>query len=222
MDMEVLTKNLKILKHPIINHNLAIIRDKNTDCEKFKNALKRITYSLLYEATSNLPMMLKVIETPLMETTCEVFDENAQLIIAPILRAGMIFCEIAQELLPFANVHHIGMYRDEETLEPVWYYDKRKEIKKDKDKVHVIILDPMLATGNSAIDTIKNFISKGVKEENIIFMSLISSPEGVKKVSGKFNKVKIITAALDEKLNSKGYIMPGLGDAGDRIYNTID
>ena len=214
--------NVTILNHPIISHNLAIIRDKNTDCEKFKNALKRITYSLIYESTKNIPLAQKEIETPLMKTTCEVFDNEAQLIIAPILRAGMIFCEIAQELLPFANVHHIGMYRDEETLEPVWYYDKRKEIKKDKNKVQVIILDPMLATGNSAVDTIKNFISKGVLEKNITFMSLISSPEGIKKVQDNFKEVKIITASLDEKLNSKGYIMPGLGDAGDRIYNTID
>ena len=212
--------NVTILNHPIISHNLAIIRDKNTDCEKFKNELKRITYSLIYESTKNIPLVQKEIETPLMKTNCEVFDNEAQLIIAPILRAGMIFCEIAQELLPFANVHHIGMYRDEETLEPVWYYDKRKEIKKDKNKVQVIILDPMLATGNSAVDTIKNFISKGVLEKNITFMSLISSPEGIKKVQDNFNEVKIITASLDEKLNSKGYIMPGLGDAGDRIYNT--
>ena len=215
-------EQVKILKHPIIKHNLAIIRDKNTDCEKFKNALKRITYSLIYEATANLPTISKTIETPLMETTCEVFDSRAQLIIAPILRAGMIFCEVAQELLPFANIHHIGMYRDEETLEPVWYYDKRKEIKEDKDKIFVLVLDPMLATGNSAIDAVENFISKGVKEENIIFVSLISSPEGINKLSKAHPKVKIITSALDEKLNSKGYILPGLGDAGDRIYNTPD
>lgn len=215
-------EQIKILEHPIIKHNLAIIRDKNTDCEKFKNALKRITYSLIYEATANLPTISKTVETPLTSTTCEVFDNRAQLIIAPILRAGMIFCEVAQELLPFANVHHIGMYRDEETLEPIWYYDKRKEIKEDKDKVFVLLLDPMLATGNSAIDAVENFISKGVKEENIIFVSLISSPEGVKKLNKAYSKVKIITSALDEKLNSKGYILPGLGDAGDRIYNTLD
>ena len=219
--MEVLAK-VKVLNHPTVKHNLAIIRDKNTDCERFKNALKRITYSLIYEATRNLPTVEKVVETPLMKTTCEVFDENAQLIIAPILRAGMIFCEVAQDLLPFANVHHIGMYRDEETLEPVWYYDKRKEIKEDKDKVFVIILDPMLATGNSAVDAVKNFISKGVREENIVFVNLISSPEGIKKLSGSHPKVQIISATLDEKLNSKGYILPGLGDAGDRIYNTLD
>ena len=215
-------QNVKILNHPVINHNLAIIRDKNTDCEKFKNALRRITYSLIFVATKNLPTIQKEIETPLTNTTCEVFDDNAQLIIAPILRAGMIFCEVAQDLLPFANVHHIGMYRDEETLEPVWYYDKRKEIKEDKDKVFVIILDPMLATGNSAIDAVKNFISKGVKEENITFISLISSPEGITKLTTICPKVQIITSALDEKLNSKGYIIPGLGDAGDRIYNTLD
>ena len=219
--MEVLAK-VKVLNHPTVKHNLAIIRDKNTDCERFKNALKRITYSLIYEATRNLPTVEKVVETPLMKTTCEVFDENAQLIIAPILRAGMIFCEVAQDLLPFANVHHIGMYRDEETLEPVWYYDKRKEIKEDKDKVFVIILDPMLATGHSAVDAVKNFISKGVREENSVFVNLISSPEGIKKLSSSHPKVQIISATLDEKLNSNGYILPGLGDAGDRIYNTLD
>ena len=220
--MKALAKNIVILNHPIISQNLSIIRDKNTNCERFKNALKRITYSLIYEATKDLPMMKKEIETPLEKTVCDVFDNEAQLIIAPILRAGMIFCEVAQDLLPFANVHHIGMYRDEETLEPVWYYDKRKEIKENKQKVKVIILDPMLATGNSAIDAIKNFISKGVMEENIVFMSLISSPEGVEKVNSRFPKVKIVTSALDRALNSKGYILPGLGDAGDRIYNTID
>ena len=219
--MEVLAK-VKVLDHPTVKHNLAIIRNKNTDCEKFKNALKRITYSLIYEATRNLPTVEKIVETPLMKTTCEVFDESAQLIIAPILRAGMIFCEVAQDLLPFANVHHIGMYRDEETLEPVWYYDKRKEIKEDKEKVFVIILDPMLATGNSAVDAVENFIAKGVKEENIVFVNLISSPEGIKRLSSARPKVQIISAALDEKLNSKGYILPGLGDAGDRIYNTPD
>lgn len=220
--MEVLTKNIKILSNPIISHNLAIIRDKNSDCEKFKNAVKRITYALVFEAAANMPVVEKEIETPLEKTTCKVFDSSSQLIIAPILRAGMIFSEVAQELLPYANVHHIGMYRDEETLEPVWYYDKRKEIKKDKNKVHVIILDPMLATGNSAVDAIKNFISKGVLEENITFMSLISSPEGLKKVGEKFEKIKIVTASLDRTLNSKGYILPGLGDAGDRIFNTVD
>lgn len=220
--MEVLTSNkVKILSHPIIDCNLAIIRDKNSDCERFKNALKRITYPLIFEATKDLPLIEKEVETPIEKTVCKIFNPSCQLIIAPILRAGMIFCEVAQEILPFANVHHIGMYRDEKTLEPVWYYDKRKEIKQDKKSVYVIILDPMLATGRSAIDAVKNFISKGVLEENIVFMSLISSPEGIKELTGRYPKVKLVTASLDRQLNSKGYIMPGLGDAGDRIYNTI-
>lgn len=220
--MEVLKNNVTVLNHPIISHNLALIRDKNSTSETFKNALKRITYSLIYEASKNLPTQKVTVETPLEKTVCEVFDKEAQLILAPILRAGMIFCETAQEILPFANIHHIGMYRDEKTLEPVWYYDKRKKIKEDKNKVHLIILDPMLATGNSAYDTIKNFISKGVKEENIVFMCLIASPCGIEKLTNSFKKIKIVTASIDRELNSKGYILPGLGDAGDRIYNTID
>ncbi len=221
--METLTKkNVKVLKHPVISHNLSIIRDKNSSCEIFKNALRRITYPLIFEATSALPLKTVEVETPLEKTETEVFDNSCQLIVAPILRAGMIFCEVVQDILPFANIHHIGMYRDETTLEPVWYYNKRKEIKQDKNKVFVIILDPMLATGNSAIDAIKNFIDKGIKEENMVFMSLISSPEGIEKVTGMFPEVKIVTASLDRQLNSKGYIMPGLGDAGDRIYNTVE
>ncbi len=220
--MEVLTNKLTVLKHPLINHNLAIIRDKNSSSETFKNALKRITYALIFEAAKNIKTKNKEIETPVAKTNCEVFDDDYQVIIAPILRAGMIFCEVAQEMLPFSNVHHIGMYRDEETLEPVWYYDKRKKIKQDKSKVQVIILDPMLATGNSGIDAIKNFISKDILEENIVFMCLISSPEGIKRIQRFFPKVQIVTAAIDKELNSKGYIVPGLGDAGDRIYNTPD
>jgi uracil phosphoribosyltransferase len=220
--MEVLTNKLTVLKHPLIDHNLAIIRDKNSSSETFKNALKRITYALIFEATKNIKTKTKEIETPVAKTNCEVFDDDYQVIIAPILRAGMIFCEVAQEMLPFSNVHHIGMYRDEETLEPVWYYDKRKKIKQDKSKVQVIILDPMLATGNSGIDAIKNFISKDILEENIVFMCLISSPEGIKRIQRFFPKVQIVTAAIDKELNSKGYIVPGLGDAGDRIYNTPD
>ena len=220
--MELLTNKLTVLKHPLIDYNLSIIRDKNTSCEMFRIALKRITYALIFEATKNLKTTIKEIETPMAKTSCEVFDEDCQLIIAPILRAGMIFCEVAQEMLPFANVHHIGMYRNEETLEPVWYYNKKKEIKKDKSKVQLIIVDPMLATGNSAADAIKNFKSKGILEENIVFMSLISSPVGVDKVSKMFPKVQIVTACLDRGLNSNGYIVPGLGDAGDRIYNTLD
>ena len=217
-----LTKNLTILNHPLISHNLSIIRDKNTSSEIFRNAVKKISYALIYEAAKFIPMKEISVETPLETTKMAAFDDDAQLVLAPILRAGMVFCETAQELLPFANVHHIGMYRNEETLEAVWYYDKIKPLKQNKDKVFVIILDPILATGNSGADGIQNFINKGVKEENITFMSLICAPEGVEKVSSKFPAVRIISAVMDKKLNSHGYILPGLGDAGDRIYNTVE
>lgn len=221
--MELIQEHkIQILNHPVISTNLAIIRNKNTDCERFRLALRRISYFLIYEAAKSLPVMKKEVETPLVKTVCDVIDEEAQIIVAPILRAGLAFCEVAQEILPFSNVHHIGMYRDEKTLEPVWYYDKKKKIKEDKNKIHVLILDPMLATGNSAKDAISNFISKGVLEKNIVFVSLIASPEGVEKINSNYPNVKIISAALDEKLNSKGYILPGLGDAGDRIFNTAE
>lgn len=220
--MTALTLNLKIIDNPIVKHNLTILRDKNSSSETFRSALKRISYALVYEAAKDIILVDKKIQTPLVETTGQVFDNSSQFIIAPILRAGMIFCEVAQELLPFANIHHIGMFRNEKTLEPVWYYDKDKKIIDDKSKVRLLIVDPMLATGNSAVDTIKNFLSKGILEENIVFMCLISSPQGVEKINSEFKKVRIVTAALDEGLNSKGYIVPGLGDAGDRIYNTLD
>ena len=215
-------KNFTVLNHPIISHNLAIIRDKNSSCEAFRAALRKITYALVFEASRNIPMSEKTIETPIEKTKVDVFDSSAQLILAPILRAGLAFSEIASELLPFANVHHIGMYRDERTLEPIWYYDKKKKMIEDKSKAFVIILDPMLATGNSGVDAIQNFIKKGVHQEHITFMSLISAPEGVKNILNKFPDVKIVTAAYDRQLNSKGYIMPGLGDAGDRIFNTVE
>lgn len=213
-------KNFKIVKHPIIEHNLSIIRDKNTSCESFRNSIQKIAYALILSASEDLPIVEKEVETPIKKTTCKVFDNSCQIIVAPILRAGMIFLQAAVDILPFANVHHIGMYRDEKTLEPIWYYDKKKEILKDKAKVKVLILDPMLATGNSAVDAITNFLNKGIKEKNITFVSLVCAPVGVNKINKKYPGVKIITASLDECLNDKGYIVPGLGDAGDRIYNT--
>ncbi len=221
IDLEVKTKNVIVVNHPVIKHNLSVLRDKNSDCEKFKNALKRITYFLLFEALKDIPLVEKEIETPLKKTVCQVYDKSSQLIIAPILRAGLIFSEIAHEIAPHANIHHIGMFRDEKTLEPVWYYDKKKEIIENKEKVHLIIVDPMLATGNSSVDCTKNFTDKGILEQNIVFMSLISSPQGIEKLNTEFPKLKIVTASIDEGLNAKGYILPGLGDAGDRIYNTL-
>ena len=150
----------------------------------------------------------------------ETQEEEFYYAYAEGLRAGMIFCEIAQELLPFANVHHIGMYRDEETLEPVWYYDKRKEIKEDKNKVFVLILDPMLATGGSAIDAVKTLKKYGVK--NISFICIIAAPEGAKAFAEAYPDIPLYIGALDRELNENAYICPGLGDCGDRIYGTVD
>ena len=133
----------------------------------------------------------------------------------------MVFSDIAQELLPFAHIHHLGMYRNEKTLEPIWYYNKMKGKFKNPENTYVFILDPMLATGNSGYDAVHNFVKQGIKEENIVFMSLISAPEGVERLSKAYGKIRIVTAQLDETLNEKGYIVPGLGDAGDRIFNTL-
>ena len=139
-----------------------------------------------------------------------------------ILRAGLIFSDIANEIMPYATVRHIGMYRDEETLTPIWYYNKIPiEFENPENKI-ILILDPMLATGNSAIDAIKLFVNKNVPEKNIRFVSLISAPEGLEKVTALYPDVQIVTANIDECLNEMGYIRPGLGDAGDRIFNTVE
>ncbi len=214
-------KNVTILNHPLIKHNLTILRDKETSCEMFNMALKRISYALFFESAKFLPTEKITVETPITKTTSEVIKKDIDVIIAPILRAGLVFSDVAQMLLPFAHVHHLGMYRNEETLEPIWYYNKMKGKYKNIDKTFVLILDPMLATGNSGYDAVHNFVKQGIKEENIIFMSLISAPEGITRLTKVYKKLKIVTAQLDEKLNEKGYIVPGLGDAGDRIFNTL-
>lgn len=220
--METITaQNVTVLNHPLIKHNLAVLRDKNTNSEMFNMALKRIAYALFFEATKNLPTETIKVETPVNETENEVVRRDIDVIVAPILRAGLVFSDIAQQLLPFAHVHHLGMYRNEETLEPIWYYNKMKGKFKNPDETYIFILDPMLATGNSGYDAVHNFVKQGIKEENIVFVSLISAPEGIKKLTNAYKNLKIVTAQSDLCLNAKGYIVPGLGDAGDRIFNTL-
>lgn len=218
---ETKNANLTILSHPLIKHNLTVMRDKTTTTEVFNLALKRITYALFYESTKFLPTEDIKVETPIKKTTSKIISKNIDIIVAPILRAGLVFSDIAQELLPFAHIHHLGMYRNEKTLEPIWYYNKMKGKFKNPENTYVFILDPMLATGNSGYDAVHNFVKQGIKEENIVFMSLISAPEGVERLSKAYGKIRIVTAQLDETLNEKGYIVPGLGDAGDRIFNTL-
>lgn len=215
-------KNIVVCKHPLSQHNLSIIRDKDTSAEVFRNAVKRLTYLLFYMATEDLEVENIQVQTPLMACDSQVLKRSTNIIIAPILRAGLIFSDIASEVIPFASIQHIGMYRDEKTLTPVWYYNKTPiEFERPNDNI-ILILDPMLATGNSAIECIKLFVNKGIPQKNIRFVSLISAPEGLNKIHSIYPDVKIITANIDAGLNSNGYIMPGLGDAGDRIFNTLE
>ncbi len=211
--------NVTIIEHPVVKHNLSVLRDKNTDGEKFRCALRRISYAVFLEATKFLPTQTIDIETPVCPCTGKVIDQKADLIIAPILRAGMMFCEVAQEMMPSARINHLGMYRDEQTLKPVWYYNKYGTIENPESAL-IFVLDPMLATGNSAVDGVDNFVKKGVPQENITFVCLLAAPAGIKRLSEKFPNIRIITCSVDKDLNSKGYIVPGLGDAGDRIFNT--
>lgn len=210
-----------VCDHPLCHHNLSIIRDKNTSSEMFRNAIRRLTYLLLYTATQDLETEDKVTITPMAECTTQILRQDVKIIIAPILRAGLIFSDIASEILPTASIRHIGMYRDEKSLKPVWYYDKTPIMFDDPQKTIVFILDPMIATGNSGLDTIKLFASKRVPTKNIRFVSLIAAPEGLARIRKYYPDLKITTAHIDDSLTKTGYILPGLGDAGDRIFNTV-
>ena len=216
-----MSSNLHEINHPLCRENLAILRDKKTKSEQFRAALKRVAYFLIYEACRDLQTEEVIVETPLVKTNLKRIDRKIKLIAAPILRAGLGFSDVIAELLPEISIQHIGMYRDEKTLKPVWYYDKTPIEYKNPEKLKIFILDPMLATGNSSIEAIKLFTNKKIPPENITLITLLAAPDGVKKVHHAFGDVRIFTACVDEKLNEKGYILPGLGDAGDRIFNTL-
>lgn len=216
----ITNQNICVIEHPVVKHNLSVLRNEKTDGEKFRCALRRISYAVFLEATKNLPTQVNEIKTPVCSCKSEIIKEDVNLIIAPILRAGMMFCEVAHEMMPQAHIHHLGMYRDERTLQPVWYYNKISKALDDPQNALVFVLDPMLATGNSATDAVGNFVKKGIPEKNIVFVCLLAAPVGIERLSSTFPGVKIITCAIDKELNAKGYIVPGLGDAGDRIFNT--
>lgn len=221
MKSEYKVQNILVIDHPLISHNLTILRDQNTCSERFRNAVRNISKILLISATDNIPTINKKIETPLIETQAKVIDPQSQIIVAPILRAGLAISEAANDILPDARIHHIGLYRDETTLKPVSYYNNLPKDFADPNNVFVYILDPMLATGGSAVAAIKLFIDLCIPEENIRFISLICAPEGINKLHSEYKNIKIITASVDKELNSIGYIVPGLGDAGDRTFNTV-
>ena len=213
--------NLKIISNPIVNQSLCTLRDKNTDTQGVRLAARTLTRILLYEATKHLPQHEIEIETPLTKFTTKTINPNIEIIISPILRAGLIFTDEAVDILPQAAIRHIGMYRDEKTLKPVWYYNKvPMPVDKPSKDYYVYITDPMLATGNSLIEAIRLYVEKGIPETNICCVCMISSPLGIEAVFNEFPAINLIVAAVDSHLNERGYIVPGMGDAGDRIYNT--
>lgn len=212
--------NVRILENPVVLLNLCTMRDKNTSSQGVRIATRKITRSLLYEAAKNLPLVDVEIETPLTKFTTKTIDPDINLIISPILRAGLIFTDEAIDILPQACIRHIGMYRDEKTLKPVWYYNKVPMEAPNPDKFYIYITDPMLATGNSLIEAIKLYANKGIPIKNIKVICIIAAPEGIENIQKHYPDIEIITAAVDERLNDKGYIVPGMGDAGDRIFNT--
>lgn len=203
-----------IADHPLIQHKVTILRDKNTSSKQFRELIREITQLMVYEATRDLPLCDVEVETPLAKTTGRQIA-GRKLAFVPILRAGLGMVDGAVELVPSARVGHIGLYRDEETMKPVEYYCK---LPGDIHEREVIVLDPMLATGGSAVDAIGQIKQRGPK--NIKFMCIIAAPEGLKVLSETHPDVQIYCAALDDHLNEKCYIVPGLGDAGDRIFGT--
>ena len=207
--------NLHILDHPLITHKLSIMRNKRTGSKDFRELLDEIALLMGYELTRDLPLEEIQIETPIMPMKAKVV-KGKKLAIVPILRAGLGMVNGLQTLVPVAKVGHIGLYRDPETHKPVEYYSKLPTDVADR---LVILVDPMLATGGSAVDALSMLKAKGCKQ--IRFMCLVAAPEGVAKVQEAHPDVDIYAAALDECLNDHAYIIPGLGDAGDRIFGTL-
>lgn len=203
-----------LMDHPLIQHKMSIIRDKNTGSKEFRELVKEISVLLAYEVTRTLKLMETTIETPICKTNVRTIEGIKQAIV-PILRAGLGMVDGFLELLPTARVGHIGLYRDPETLKPVEYYCK---LPTDIEKREVYVLDPMLATGGSGIAAIKFLKDRGAK--SIKFVCLISCPEGIAAMQDAHPDVDIYVASIDEKLNDHAYIVPGLGDAGDRLFGT--
>ena len=204
---------ITVVHHPLLQVKMSVLRDLNTNCPTFRRVIGEVAMLLTFEATKNIPLEAHTVTTPLAETIGHSIKGTVNVI--PILRAGLGFLEGVLSVLPEANVGPIGMARDEETLEPVEYYCK---IPKDLDAYNIVV-DPMLATGGSAVAAINQLKKRGLK--NITFMCLVAAPEGVKRLNEAHPDVPIIAAALDDHLNEKGYIVPGLGDAGDRIFGTV-
>ncbi len=207
-------ENLIVVDNPLVRAELTVLRNKDTDTKNFRASLERIAYSLAIAASENFELEEIEVETPLEKTAGYYIAK--EIVLIPVLRAGLSLVHAFLQLMPDAKVGHVGLQRDEKTLEPVDYYFKAP---KNLAKAKTLVLDPMLATGGSASAAISSLKKKGARD--IIFVSLIAAPEGVERLRKEHPDVKIYTAALDRKLNDIGYILPGLGDAGDRTFGTL-
>ncbi len=212
--MKATFKNFTLIDHPLVKRDITLLRDKKTQTEIFRSAVRRLSNILAVEINKDLKLKEINVETPLEKTKGYKLDED--IVLVPVLRAGLSMVNGFLDVIPDCNVGHIGLQRNEETLLPTEYYFK---IPKLKSNSKVILLDPMLATGGSASEALKYLKSKGAKK--IIFACLVASPEGIKKLNKVHPNVKIFGTALDRELDSKGYILPGLGDAGDRTFGTL-
>lgn len=204
----------ELKSHPLVSHNLAILRSKEADNQRFREAAQRLSTMIYVAATETLDTIDKQVETPLKHTTERVLVDEVWLV--PILRAGLAMVNVGLELIPEAHVGFVGLYRDEETLMPQYYYKNLPDFK--KSTAACFVLDPMLATGGSVIAALDLLKENGA--QNITLLTLICAPEGLKEVFAKHPDIHIFTASIDEQLNEAGYIIPGLGDAGDRYFGT--
>ncbi len=207
--------NITVIHHPLIEHKLSILRDEKTDPFHFRLLVDEISYLMLFEATRDLPLKDVSVQTPVAVADAKKLD--TKIMICPILRAALGMLDGIFKLIPDASVGFLGFQRNEKTLEAEFYYAK---LPKDYENRTAIIIDPMFATGGTAIDAVNFLKSKGIKD--IRFIALVSAPEGLEKFSNIHSDVKVYTAHIDDGLNENGYIVPGLGDAGDRVFNTVD
>ncbi len=209
-----MNKNFFLIQHPVIKRDVTILRDKNTDSETFRAALQRVSNILAVELSKEFKLTETEVETPLEKTQGAKLTHD--IILVPVLRAGLGMVNGFLQIIPEAKVGHIGLQRDEETLKPIEYYYK---VPKHLETAEVVMLDPMLATGGSASKALKYLKKRGASK--LVFACLVAAPEGIDKIKSEHPDVKIYAAALDRELNSKGYILPGLGDAGDRTFGTL-
>ncbi len=208
---------VRILDHPLIQHKLTLLRDCTTGSKDFRELVQEVATLMAYEATRDLPLEELEVDTPLQKTVGRAIV-GKKLAIVPILRAGLGMVQGIERLIPAARVGHIGIYRDEATLRPVEYFCKLPVDLAERD---ILLLDPMLATGGSAVAAIQFLTRRGARPGSIKFLCLVSCPQGLQALQQAHPEVEIFTAAVDERLNSRGYILPGLGDAGDRIFGTM-